>query len=37
MFVCVCVSESGRDGRMDMMVRMRPLTVMCPRFSGEEM
>lgn len=35
--VCVCVSADGGGSRMDTMVRMRPLTVMCPHFFDTDM
>lgn len=39
---CVCVRvgvclREGKAGRMDMPVRMRPLTVMCPHCSDTNM
>ena len=38
MRVCVCVCKGGgRDSRVDMLVRMRPLTVMCPHFFDTDM
>lgn len=35
--VCLCEFKRWKAGRMDMVVRMRPLTVMCPYLSGTNM